>query len=434
MRNTPLRSLMWLPLLAVLSVLPGCIVHGEDDWYDDYDDDICYCASDRDCSTGESCRGGVCRVVPPGSGECSSSRDCPGSQVCINSVCSQFCARDSDCGAGQRCSDNFCVANGATDGGTRPDAGSDGGTRPDSGTDGGTRPDAGSDGGTRPDAGVDAGSPQQCRVNMDCGAGNYCINNQCIRGCYDDTWCNATDTCVSGLCRPRPVDPNACTTAADCTGGKDCVDGQCRASCDSTTQCPDNYSCQIGYCMPIPDGGRSRANCECPAGQVCFNGQCKSPQPDPGQTSAWPTATAPRATSAPTATASRRPRPSAAGRGHGPGLPGQLRLPVGPGLLQRPVQGARAAAGAGFRDVHPGVPRQLRVPVRSGLHGWHLQARQHGQRQHLPGQLRVPRWRALPRQRLLAVVRTDARVKGAHHAPAAVDLLALEVLGDGVEG
>lgn len=153
MRNTPIRSLMWLPLLAVLAVLPGCIVHGEDDWYDDSDDDICYCSSDKDCSTGESCRSGVCRTVPPGSGACSSSLDCPGSQICINSVCSQFCSRDSDCGSGQRCDKNYCVGNG----GTRPDAGSDGGTRPDSGTDGGTRPDAGSDGGTRPDAGVDGG-------------------------------------------------------------------------------------------------------------------------------------------------------------------------------------------------------------------------------------------------------------------------------------
>jgi hypothetical protein len=201
MRNTPAHSVMLSLVLLLGSTLPGCIIHENDDWFDDDD----YCYSDLDCGSGESCRDNCCYEVPDDSTSCHSSRDCDKGKVCVNNVCYSPCARDTDCGSGNKCADHFCVPNTS-----RPDSGTvDAGTpRTDGGTDAGTRTDGGTDAGTRPDA----GSSTTCRLNADCGTGNYCINNTCYHGCSTDAQCSSTDACVAGVCRARPPDPTACTS------------------------------------------------------------------------------------------------------------------------------------------------------------------------------------------------------------------------------
>ena len=68
------------------------------------------CRDDRDCGSGQLCKGGRCEAG------CRGDEDCPGGQVCRDEKCVP-CESDADCGEGGRCRQGRCLKPGqcATD-------------------------------------------------------------------------------------------------------------------------------------------------------------------------------------------------------------------------------------------------------------------------------------------------------------------------------
>jgi Cys-rich repeat protein len=273
------RSPLPLCLLALLGLMASCVYHRDHgEWCEGTYHD---CGDSTDCHEGQFCGQGTCHDAPPGSQACATSSQCGWRETCVDGHCTQQCTRNADCPSGATCKSGFCSAPQVQDAGSwsKPDAGT---SKPDAGS--WTKPDAGT---PKPDAGTstpDAGCscqppppPPTCRLNSDCGAGNYCINATCYEGCDTDSDCRATEACSMGVCRPRPSP--ACSTNTDCPTGNDCVDGTCRAHCTSDAQCQAPNVCHIGYCMPPPSptgsGQVCQANCDCPSGERCLEGRCR---------------------------------------------------------------------------------------------------------------------------------------------------------------
>lgn len=305
---SPRRSPLLLCLLALFTALSACIYDGHDGHGRRHGrdcPDIHACQSSFDCDDDQYCRQGTCRDLPPGTSSCSTSNQCGWKESCVDGVCCQQCNRDSDCGNGGWCDNGFCEVStsypypgggGTVDAGTpKPDAGTrdagsgwgwpstDAGTPRDAGT---TTPpcgcsvDAGTstaDAGTPKDAGTPTPMPSTCRLNVDCGPGNYCINATCFQGCMADEDCGLSQMCSTGVCRPRPTP--GCFSSAECAEGSDCVNGVCSVQCTSSTTCPANFSCKIGYCTEMPpdagSGAACKASCECPSGERCVEGHCR---------------------------------------------------------------------------------------------------------------------------------------------------------------
>jgi len=70
-----------------------------------------------------------------------------------------------------------------------------------------------------------------------------------------------------------------CVTSDDCPAGQVCQDGQCQPGgsieCDTDDECPAGYSCESGYCRPdgvLPETCDTSE--DCPPGYFCENGKC----------------------------------------------------------------------------------------------------------------------------------------------------------------
>ena len=251
--------------LAVLLIALGTLASGCRSYHPDDCDERHECSDDSACHNGQFCQGGRCWDVSDDVESCHERADCRWGEVCINGICCRSCAKDDDCGTGGSCQENYCRPpddHSPRDGGspTRPDAGQN--------TDGGFLPPP-------PNSG-DAGTSEGCRLNADCGPGNYCINSTCYLGCDADNDCPSTESCQQGICRPRPA--QQCTLASHCPAGHDCVNGSCRAHCDDDTDCAQGQTCRIGYCQEPPthqgSGQNCAANCDCPSGERCLEGRC----------------------------------------------------------------------------------------------------------------------------------------------------------------
>jgi len=281
-------------------------------------------------------------VVDEGCGgqPCAASADCPAGMVCINGVCADMpCTSDAECAAGQVCWDGVCVGDfGCTD-----DADCPAGTRCDAATgqcvgdctdtdldgycadydcddtDASVHPGAAEDCSNGLDDDCDGlidegcdGTP--CASNADCAAGEVCIDGLCSAdfGCTSDADCPAgmvcdaaTATCrvacddmdADGYCAPYDCDDanpevgpgmpeicgngidddcdgivddgcQSCTDDSQCPAGQVCVNGECTGNlpCTSNEDCPYRHICIEGICLPNLE---CTSDSDCPSGQVC---------------------------------------------------------------------------------------------------------------------------------------------------------------------
>lgn len=93
----------------------------------------------------------------------------------------------------------------------------------------------------------------QCNVNADCAAGMECnlLNGRCAppAECRVDVDCQAGQSCINGSCAPVAE----CTESSDCAAGQVCDTGACRpAVCPTDFVCAGGQVCQNGACVVNP--------------------------------------------------------------------------------------------------------------------------------------------------------------------------------------
>ncbi|MDC0676647.1 hypothetical protein [Sorangium atrum] len=83
------------------------------------------------------------------------------------------------------------------------------------------------------------------------------------------------ESSASGGGESSPGTPGACQASCDCPSGDVCVEGTCKTPCAASCECPEGDSCEGGYCAPPPEPAIScEANCDCPSGSECVEGVC----------------------------------------------------------------------------------------------------------------------------------------------------------------
>lgn len=274
------------------------------------------------CDTPQSCAGNscnccppetpLCAVVDPAMGaaprcvECRGDADCmgfPDRRLCdlVNHRCT---AKAADCNSDDRCGPG-CVKCPAEGQDRRPYC-------------------------------LDGKVCVQCRSDLDCGAGRYCLsgecfpcitdrrcgsacrscggdapfcrsggsaeNAQCVR-CFDDSQCGDAGHCdkAKGTCQnscPMSCDKGLvcngskcveCYASTQCPCGKSCQVsiGKCSNDCNDTTDCqadqccsPDSHKCEVGRCKPGVSAHGGALCCQAaPAGVTAA--------PDAGERSRW---------------------------------------------------------------------------------------------------------------------------------------------------
>jgi hypothetical protein len=128
-----------------------------------------------------------------------------------------------------------------------------------------------------------------CNDDADCGPGEICENNQCVRGCRDDQDCQQFDPgmicednqCVRGCrdssqCPPGTYCDNlvcvpGCETDADCQAGEACINNECVRGCQSDADCDLGFICEGNTCV---EGCRDDRDCQ--PGMYCEQGQCEA--------------------------------------------------------------------------------------------------------------------------------------------------------------
>ncbi len=122
-----------------------------------------------------------------------------------------------------------------------------------------------------------------CRSGRDC-QGGICISNWPSGG-YCSAKCGSSP-CPSGavctklqsqqgmvlLCL-KDCSHTSCRSGYKCYQNKICVPGQSPSGCTSDAQCPRGQKCQNGTCRTPP----CRRDSDCPSGQKCQSGVCTTP-------------------------------------------------------------------------------------------------------------------------------------------------------------
>ncbi|MCB9644410.1 MAG: trypsin-like serine protease [Myxococcales bacterium] len=199
------------------------------------------CQIDSDCGPCYSCNSGKCTRRYPNPVQnlckpCNSPADCGGAQdICVRTATGNRCA--------QACDVQGCCPQGYVCG------------------------DIGGQKQCVPEAGQCA--PVSCTAKTDCGPG---------------------EDCVSGTCKPEPVNVEAgackpCTNGT-CAAGQACSDlgiggKRCLQACKDGNFCPANYACKDvsggRYCVPNNDICPCASNADCESGEVCTNAICQKP-------------------------------------------------------------------------------------------------------------------------------------------------------------
>lgn len=196
------------------------------------------CLDRTDCQSEEICVNGECEPRNPG-GSCIKNDECKGEAVCVDGNCLAKCSDRSDCNsATEICRQGLCV-------------------------------------------------PIECRFNSDCGGEEVCVDAQCKPSCAKDGDCDSGFVCADtgNYCQR---DPNVeCRSDAECLSGEACHKGTCSQICNCNQQCPDGEVCNknatqtqnTGLCeapQQTPKEPECSNDCECPSGQQCVKGTCKS--------------------------------------------------------------------------------------------------------------------------------------------------------------
>lgn len=244
--------------------------------------DYTICQEDKDCPTGQKCRGGVCEAVTacdcnydcggrssnlicnrgshecePGTApadQCSDNCDCYANETCSGGQCVPSggdgveCNQDADCNQaeGEVCKDSVCVPGPCT-----------------------TREDCEGPICLICQAGTCTEPPAVCQGDDHCCMGFHCNFGVCIE---DDTGeCLENDDCVDPE-KPRCVDKVCmpeCMSNLDCSGGMICIDQKCVSpgctpeQCDLGEWCDPDAANGMGACVPGCD-----SHDDCP-GQLC---------------------------------------------------------------------------------------------------------------------------------------------------------------------
>src|SRR5258708_6035633 len=112
------------------------------------------------------------------------------------------------------------------------------------------------------------GLDDDCNGQVDdgqlCGPLEICDRGRCVEGCgRGEFQCAAGLVCDNGYCVEL-----ACR-AVTCPAGQVCFGGQCRGACDQIV-CPYGQECRAGRCVDPCDAVK------CETGQACENGGCVS--------------------------------------------------------------------------------------------------------------------------------------------------------------
>jgi hypothetical protein len=230
---------------------------------------ICPCETNADCDSCSSCVDNLCVSICDADEfcedgqckECNDSTPCPDDKVCVNGECV--------CPAGLFLNDKGqCVPclpeNTPNCFICTPD-----GLIPVECVDGVCDPET--------------GDCVDCIGGGDCEPNEKCLDGDCV--CKDGFVRNP----VTGECEPAPECDNdsdcpACEQCnqygfcepIECPEGQVCVDGECKTPCENGVDCPDGYGCNpdTGFCEKCEDQDCSTPNCEKLLGCECSNNQC----------------------------------------------------------------------------------------------------------------------------------------------------------------
>ncbi len=219
------------------------------------------CNDDTDCLSGQ-----VCDIPNFTCVECNRDEDCPPDEVCAPDLkqCRE-CSQDSDCERGKTCSDNQCITCASND----SCAGNSCNCCPS-----GTQCAAPTPG-TLP-------SCVECTNDSQCADGKTCdiANGRCVDAIPE---CNTSDRCGAECVkcptdRPLCLDGQVCVQCRndlECGTGQFCISGEC-ASCITDRHCGARCSACPGeapFCLS--DGTSAGSSCvACRNDADCGSGQC----------------------------------------------------------------------------------------------------------------------------------------------------------------
>ena len=95
-----------------------------------------------------------------------------------------------------------------------------------------------------------------------CGARRVCDRGLCVEECSQELGC-----AMGFTCSPRGTCVTDACASVECPEGQVCRDGACRSSCEGVT-CPRGQVCRVGRCVE-PCAGLT-----CDGDQVCVDGVC----------------------------------------------------------------------------------------------------------------------------------------------------------------
>lgn len=246
------------------------------------------------CNDDSDCPGGVCDVPNATCVQCNTDKNCPGDQVCDTATHTcQECNDDSQCPRGEICSNHQCTPC-ATDDSC---AGNSCNCCPN---------------GTQCAALTPGASPScvECTSNSQCAAGQQCdtLNGRCVAEVPE---CNTADACGPGCAkcpteRPYCLDGEVCVQCRndmECGDGQFCLSGECSTcttdrhcgerctACEGDTPfclsngsvqgsacvgCREDSDCGSGVCNPTTRTCENSGACAvtCEQGLVCDGASC----------------------------------------------------------------------------------------------------------------------------------------------------------------
>ncbi|RJS15790.1 hypothetical protein DRW03_32420 [Corallococcus sp. H22C18031201] len=256
----------------------------------DLSDNTCRgCNDNGDCPNGQLCDIPTATCV-----ECLTDKNCPPKQVCATEThqCRE-CNQDADCDRGLRCSDHVCVV---CDTNTAC-AGNSCNCCPS-----GTQCAAPTPG--APPSCVECTSDSQCAAGLRCDTANgrcvtqvpecntadrcgpgcskcptdrpFCLDGEVCVQCRNDLECGAGQYCLSGECASSTTDRHCGSRGSACTGTTPfCLtDGSVQNS--SCVGCRNDTDCGSGSCDATTHSCTNTGACavSCAAGRVCDGAAC----------------------------------------------------------------------------------------------------------------------------------------------------------------